>query len=117
VRFARFAAVAALVTFTRCGGLQSTQVGDTPTPAVNQVVIWEYKFQPQALTVPIGTTVTWVNKDMTPHTATHRSFGDEPFDTGNMPTSVKYSHTFRTPGTYSYLCALHQGMTGTIVVR
>ena len=117
MRFARFAAVAVLMTLTRCGGTRQVQIA-VPTPAnAQQVIIYDYKFEPRTLTVPVGTTVTWVNHDVAPHTATHRSFGDEPFDTGNMPTSVKYSHTFRTPGTYSYQCALHQGMTGTIVVR
>ncbi|PYP33259.1 MAG: hypothetical protein DMD49_03770 [Gemmatimonadetes bacterium] len=117
VRFARFAAVAALVTFTRCGAIQPVKVF-TPTPSdAHQVVIWDYKFQPEQLTVPVGTTVTWVNRDMAPHTATHRTYSDEPFDTGSMPSEQTYSHTFRRAGTYADLCALHQGMRGTIVVQ
>jgi len=117
VRFVRYAAAAVLVAFTRCSGVQAAKTGVTPAPTAPQVVIWEYKFKPQALTVSVGTPVNWVNRDMTPHTATHRSFSDEPFDSGNMTANAEFLHTFKTPGTYSYLCVLHQGMTGTIVVQ
>jgi plastocyanin len=83
----------------------------------NEVVISEYKFVPQTLTVSVGTTVTWLNRDIAPHTATHRSFGDEPFDTETLGHLAVYSHTFKIVGRYDYLCVLHQGMTGTIVVQ
>ena len=117
MRFARFAAVAVLMTLTRCGGTRQVQIA-VPTPAnAQQVIIYDYKFEPEQLTVPFGTTVTWVNRDMAPHTATHRTYSDEPFDTGSMPSEQTYSHTFRRAGTYAYLCALHQGMRGTIVVQ
>ena len=117
MRFARFAAVAVLMTLTRCGGTRQVQIA-VPTPAnAQQVIIYDYKFEPRTLTVPVGTTVTWVNHDVAPHTATHRSFGDEPFDTGHMPLNDRYSHRFQKPGTYDYLCMYHQGMTGTIIVK
>jgi plastocyanin len=67
--------------------------------------------------VPAGTTVTWVNRDMTVDTATHKRFSDEPFDSGDINATSTFSHAFRTPGTYSYLCTLHQGMTGTVAVE
>jgi len=80
-----------------------------PIPAIaNEVVITDYKFVPPVLTVSVGTTVTWINRDVAPHTATHRSFGDEPFDTGTLGHLAV---------SYDYLCVLHQGMIGTIVVH
>jgi plastocyanin len=119
VRLARFAAVAAVVTFARCGGMQTTPPGIAPViPAdAHVVIIHDYKFEPKVLTVPVGATVTWVNHDNAPHTATRMSFHDEPFDTNRLPEGETYSHTFRTAGSYGYLCAYHQGMTGTIVVQ
>jgi len=118
VRLAFVAAAVALTTLTSCGGTVPRQHDTAPTPAQgHQVIIWEYKFQPGTVTIPAGTTVTWVNRDMTAHTATHYSFSDEPFDSGNMGANTTFSHTFRTPGAYSYLCMLHQGMTGTVVVE
>jgi plastocyanin len=88
------------------------------TPASpTQVVIYDYKFYPTTLTVPVGTEVTWLNKDIAPHTVTHRSYGDEPFDSESMGHLATFTHTFHTAGSYSYLCVWHQGMQGTVVVQ
>ena len=115
---ARLAAVAAVVTLAACAGGAQPMTPATPTPANDhQVVIYDYKFVPQTLTVPVGTTVQWINRDTAPHTATHRTFGAEGFDTGNLPNGQIFQHTFNTPGSYPYLCMYHQGMTGTIVVQ
>src|SRR4051812_274738 len=37
---------------------------------IHQIVIDNFTFAPEELTVPAGTTVTWVNHDDVPHTAT-----------------------------------------------
>jgi plastocyanin len=125
VRFKPLAILASAVVLSACStatkattNKNSTDVVNTPRPSnPHEVVIYNYKFDPPTLTVPIETTVTWVNQDIAPHTATHRSFGDEPFDSGALGYKATFSHTFRTAGTYAYLCVLHQGMMGTIVVQ
>jgi plastocyanin len=95
----------------------STQAGNSPTPAnANEVVISDYKFVPRTLTVSVGTTVTWVNHDMARHTVT-RHASEEPFDSGLLGNQQVFSHTFTTAGTYTYICAPHSGMQGTIVVQ
>jgi len=118
---ARFAAVAAALTLTACaGGGPGGQSSRASVPAPsepNQVVIYDYKFYPPTLTVPVGTTVSWINHDTAPHTATHRSYTVEPFDTGELPNGQVYRHTFQTAGSYAYICIYHQGMQGTIVVQ
>ena len=97
---------------------KSPQVSKAPAPTnAQEVVIYEYKFVPFTMTVRAGATVTWVNYDIAPHTATHRSFSDEPFDSGNLGSTQIFRHTFRKPGTYDYSCILHQGMRGTVVVE
>jgi plastocyanin len=117
VRPVTFAAAGVVVALSACSAA-STQAGKGPMPAkANEVVISDYKFVPETLTVPVGTTVRWVNHDNAPHTATHRTFGDEPFDTGDLGRDAFFVHTFKTAGNYAYLCMLHQGMRGTIVVR
>ena len=83
-------------------------------PAEQQVTIMSYKFGPDVLTIPAGTTVTWTNKDEAPHTVTSsdKRFTSSPaLDTGDH-----YSYTFTTPGTYPYFCTLHPFMTGKVVV-
>jgi plastocyanin len=85
------------------------------TQGVN-VVIDNFAFKPKALSVAVGATVTWVNRDDVPHTAT--SEGDtKVFDSKALDTDDKYSFTFTKPGTYKYYCKIHSHMTGTVVVK
>ena len=100
----------------------ATQPADVPTsapavaPKVVQVSIDNFAFKPRKLSVPAGTTVTWVNHDDVPHTAT--GSGEQPaFDSKALDTDDKYSFTFTKPGTYKYFCKVHTHMTGTVVVK
>lgn len=115
-------AIAAVAAASGCASTstatKSAKVVDAPKPSnPEEIIIYEYKFVPANLTVPVGTTVTWINYDVAPHTATYRSFGDEAFDTGNMGAMQIYRHQFRTAGSYDYMCVYHQGMRGTVVVQ
>lgn len=83
-------------------------------PAAVQVNIFNYKFDPETVTVPAGTTVTWTNKDEIPHTVAssdNKFKGSSGLDTGDS-----YSYTFTEPGTYSYYCTLHPFMKGKVIV-
>jgi plastocyanin len=88
----------------------------SPAPAAAQtatVEIVDFTFTPGSLEVEAGTTVTWVNNDSAPHTAT----GDGgTFDTGTIDPGGSASITFSQPGTYSYFCAIHPDMTAVVVV-
>lgn len=80
------------------------------------VAIENFSFQPSRLTIAPGTTVTWINRDDVPHTATAQ--GDSPlFDSKALDTDDKFSFTFNTPGTYPYYCKVHPHMTGVITVK
>ena len=91
---------------------------DKPQSAANmkQVVIDNFTFDPPTLTVPVGTIVTWVNRDDVPHTATSTA-KPKHFDSGALDTDGQFSHLFTAPGTYEYFCAVHPKMTGQIVVK
>jgi plastocyanin len=75
-------------------------------------------FNPETLTVPAGTTVTWTNEDGVAHTVT---WDDRSVDSGLINQGGTFSFTFDTPGTYGYFCIPHgspgAGMHGTIVVQ
>jgi len=71
-------------------------------------------FSPANLTVKVGKTVAWVNKDTVTHTVT--SDGSSLFDSGFMPTGATFQFAFTTAGTYPYYCTVHPFMKGTIVV-
>jgi plastocyanin len=78
------------------------------------VTIDNFTFSPATLTVPVGTTVTWINQDDTVHTVTsvdHR-FGSQGLDTGDT-----FSFQFSSPGTYAYYCSIHPKMEGKIIVK
>ena len=76
------------------------------------------------LNVHVGDTVTWVNSDTLPHTATSISYDGETigldvpngFDSGMMSGGDEWSHTFDVEGEYYYYCQLHPWMEGTVNV-
>jgi len=121
VRLAEFASLvlaAAVSTGGTCAGGTPPTIAPTPKPSnATEVVIFNYTYDPLTLTVPVGATVTWVNKDLAPHTVTHRAYGKDNFDSGNLLNAQRFMKTFRRAGTYDYICALHQGMQGTVVVK
>lgn len=80
------------------------------------VSIDNFVFTPKILSVSVGSTVTWINHDDVPHTATSNG-GPATFDSKALDTDDKYAFTFTTPGTYSYYCRVHTHMTGTVVVK
>ena len=85
----------------------------TPSPNAD-VKIDNFSFTPQTLTVTVGTTVTWTNRDDIPHTVVS---SDGVFKSKVRDTDEKFSYTFDKPGTYPYFCSVHPKMTGKIVVK
>ncbi|MGA8230744.1 MAG: cupredoxin domain-containing protein [Candidatus Acidiferrales bacterium] len=85
-------------------------------PATVEVQIDNFSFGPATVTVAVGTTVTWTNRDDIPHTVVST---DDPkaFKSKVLDTDEKFSYTFAKPGTYPYFCSIHPKMTGTVVVK
>jgi plastocyanin len=77
------------------------------------VNIDNFTFEPAKLTVKVGTTVTWKNRDDIPHTVV--SAGK--FRSKALDTDDSYSFTFTAAGDYPFFCSLHPHMTGTIKVE
>lgn len=73
-------------------------------------------YSPPTITVVIGVnnTVTWINNDNAAHTVTATGGS---FNSGNLNPGQSWTHTFTTPGTYTYSCSYHPWMTGTIIVK
>ena len=86
----------------------SAQAADT------KIIIDQFTFTPQRVTVKAGTTVAWINDDDIPHTVASST---KVFKSKALDTSDKFSFTFTTPGVYEYFCSLHPHMTGAIVVE
>jgi len=86
----------------------------TRSDARPQVVISHHKFSPAIVNVPVGTTVTWVNRDDEPHTVTSTM---QLFTSPGLDSGEVYRQTFTKPGTYVYFCTLHPLMTAQVVVK
>ena len=82
--------------------------------ATAEVTIDNFSFRPQTLTVAVGTTVTWTNRDDIPHTVVS---DDGVFKSKARDTDEKFSYTFAKAGTYPYYCTIHPKMTGKVVVQ
>ena len=89
---------------------------ESTTPAPNStttVDIRNHAFNPAQLNVAPGTTVTFVNNDTEPHTATA---DNGLFDTGVLEPGYSFDVFFEGAGTVTYHCELHPDMQGSIVV-
>ena len=77
------------------------------------VDIVDFNYKPADLKVAAGTKVTFTNKDGFAHTVTAK---DKSFDSGNLDKGATFEQTFEKAGTYEYLCAIHNSMTGKVTV-
>jgi plastocyanin len=88
-----------------------------PTGTTDTIVIKNFMFSPDSLTVSPGAVVTVKNEDSVTHTLTDKT-DQTAFNTG--PVGPNQTKTFKAPdkaGSYSFFCTIHQYMTGTLVVR
>lgn len=89
----------------------------TAPPAMKSAVtIANYSFDPATLTVKMGTTVIWFNKDDDVHTIKSMD-GPEAFNSPALDSGSQFGFTFHHAGTYHYICSVHPYMHGVIVVR
>jgi len=95
-------------------GSPSVTAADQPSAANTQVKIDNFSFGPQTVTVPVGATVTWTNRDDIPHTVVST---DGVFKSKVRDTDETFSYTFTKAGTYPYFCSVHPKMTGKVVVQ
>jgi plastocyanin len=95
--------------------LAATILAGRARAAAAAVVIDDFEFRPAELRVAPGTTVTWTNRDDSPHNvasaATPRLFRSRLMEAGES-----FAFTFDQPGRHEYYCALHPHMTGVVVV-
>jgi len=84
--------------------------------STTEVKIDNFSFGPTTVTVPVGTTVTWTNRDDIPHTVVS---SDDPkaFKSKVLDTDEKFSFTFTKAGTYPYFCSVHPKMTAKVIVQ
>ena len=97
------------------GFLAAVPPGTGPAPRQHVVEIRGMKFSPSVLKVHQGDTVTWVNRDMVPHTATAGK--GAVLSTGTILGGDSASVVIVIAGEHEYICQLHPVMTGRVVVE
>lgn len=89
-------------------------LGEAESVQVEHVHIQGNAFSPDLLTVRPGDEVEWHNHDGVPHTATA---DNNDWNTGTINNGESQSLTFDESGTWTYHCAFHPGMAGTLIVN
>jgi len=87
----------------------------TARPATEHTVeIRDFAFVPATLRVRPGDRITWINRDIAPHTVTAT---DESWDSGEMAQGATYTHTVKADQTNSYFCRFHPSMSAKLDIR
>jgi plastocyanin len=95
-------------------GSPNASASDQPSSPNADVKIDNFSFGPQTIMVAVGATVTWTNRDDTPHTVVST---EGVFKSKVRDTDEKFSYTFTKAGKYPYYCSVHPKMTGQIIVQ
>lgn len=105
-----------------CGSGASTRSGSTSSHSASaaarntiEVTMKNIAFNPGTVHAKVGQTITWTNQDDAPHNVTYvsgpRFASSETFTQGRS-----FTLRLTAPGTIRYLCTIHPGMDGTIIV-
>jgi plastocyanin len=83
-----------------------------PALAANKTVsVADDVFKAKTVTISKGNTVTWKWVGSNPHNVKFGGFQSK------VQVNGTYKHRFTKRGTFKYLCTIHSGMTGKVVVK
>ncbi len=123
VALSLLAAIAALI--VGCGGSSGdadrssssadTTAGASKATAAEAVTIRDFVYEPETISVPVGTTLSVDNRDSAPHTVTSKQSGA--FESGTIDGGKSGEVTLQEPGTFAYYCLFHPFMKGAVIVE
>jgi plastocyanin len=87
--------------------------------ADHEVIIENFTYDPASLTINVGETVRWINRDSVSHTVTAGAPGarTDEFDSGSIAPDQSFVLTFEQVGTFDYFCTFHPVMTAVVTVE
>lgn len=96
----------------------SLRLGST-APRLVEVGMAAASFNSRDVTIPVGSTIRWVNQTAITHTIspTTPSQAGTWTDVTINGLGTEFEHTFGTTGTFAYVCKLHSGMSGVVRVH
>jgi plastocyanin len=92
----------------------TTAAAPAATGKTIDVSLQNIAFNPAAVQATVGQTIVWTNKDSVDHNVTATSGAT--FKSKDFGQGQTYSQKMTKPGVISYVCTIHAGMTGKIVV-
>ncbi|MEX2550745.1 MAG: plastocyanin/azurin family copper-binding protein [Nitriliruptoraceae bacterium] len=95
------------------GDVAATDDTDDDDATAATVTIRDFSFEPDALAIQVGDTVTWTHEGDLTHNVTAR---DGSFASENLGTGQTFTHTFTEAGSFEYRCTLHGQMIATLDV-
>jgi plastocyanin len=105
-----------IITFaTRCTTPEerAKQMQKTVVTKIHTVIIQQMKFTPAEVTVNVGDSVTWINRDIVDHNVTEET--NKLWASGTLPLGKTWSMVVMNSA--NYFCTLHPVMKGSIVVK
>lgn len=93
---------------------QSARTAERPPARTHTVMMEGMAFMPESLTVAVGDTIVWINKDLVPHTATSTTAG---FDSKLVEVRKSWRYTADRKGDFDYVCSLHPKMVAKLHVQ
>jgi plastocyanin len=119
-RIAVVSAFGAALVLAACSSSGTTVSGSThptsgsPGGGAQTITIKNFAFSPATITVAPGASVTVTNMDSVAHTVTSQTGA---FNTGDIQAGQSKTFTApNKPGTYPYICTIHQFMSGSLIV-
>jgi plastocyanin len=117
--------LAAAVVLAACGGSGPTDNGNPlqpppgPPVAADTITIVDNAFGPQSVKVTNGGTVTWLwnSSNTQQHNVRWGTGPVMPMGSPTQSTGAPFEVVFTQPGTYEFVCSVHQGMQGAVFVE
>lgn len=92
----------------------TASAANSPAQIVNCAGTPPWCFSPNPIRITAGSTVTWTNATGPTHTATSDTGA---WNTGNIaPGGTSSAISFPTAGTFTYHCAIHPTLIGSVIV-
>ena len=109
LRLVLAASLVLVVVSSGCGETASSE----PVATTEVTMAKSYRFDPKAIEIEAGQSVTWTNEDNFTHTVQVDGQEDHKVERGES-----VSIAFDKPGTYHYVCTLHSNdMEGEVTVK
>jgi plastocyanin len=116
------AVVAVLVLWLAVSAPARDSGAPATTAATKTVSLRDDFFSPATVRIHRGDKVVWRWKGSNDHNVTFKKVPSgvkRPRGSGTRSTGSRFAHTFKTRGTYRYVCTIHQslGMKGRVIVQ